>query len=364
MGYWKAAALVSLCVVAGAQTMSMGYGEGCSARRASFYEHWAPGACDMNAFQGMPTGFTMIQHDSGWFVLPLQSAWRPPAANAGAVTFGPDGMSQPFPLGFSFHYPGGDSDSVWVHEDGFACLGSSPYYVDYMPPATRFLNGGPCIAAFWTELDSATCGSVRVDSDPVASQWTSITWSAVRETGTANTSSFQAVIYASGAIDVVMLSCNANSHAALSGWSPGYGATQPGTCDLSTLSSNMVITFPDRDPLQLQTSDAPRLGATVVMETSGMPDRVKFLFTAIGSQGFDPGIDLTTLGATACSQHASYETGIMTMVYQGSAMLVLIVPQLSALVGTTAYLQSVAFDRGANPAGVLLSNGFALQVTP
>jgi hypothetical protein len=54
----------------------------------------------------------------------------------------------------------------------------------------------------------------------------------------------------------------------------------------------------------------------------------------------------------------------MTMVYQGSAMLVLTVPQISALVGTTAYLQSVAFDRKANPAGVLLSNGFSLHVTP
>lgn len=364
MGYWKAAALVTMCVAAGAQTMSIGYGEGCSARRASFYEHWAPGTCDMNTFNGTPMGYTMIQHDAGWFVLPLQSPWRHPAVDSDSVVFGPDGMSQPISLGFSFSYPGGQASSVWVHEDGFACFGQSPYYVNYMPPAMRFLNGAPCLAAFWTALDSCSCGAVRIERDPVASAWTAITWSNVRETGTPYLSTFQAVIHASGQIDVVLLSCHANSHPALSGWSPGYGALQPGTCDLSALNSNMVITFPDRDPMLLQTGDAPRLGATVVMETSGMPESVKFVFTAIGTQGFDPGIDLTPVGATGCSQHASYETGIMTMAYQGSSMLVLDVPQISALIGSTAYLQSVGFDRSANPAGVLLSNGFSLHVTP
>lgn len=85
---------------------------------------------------------------------------------------------------------------------------------------------------------------------------------------------------------------------------------------------------------------------------------------ALGTTRYDPGIDLTLLGATGCVQSSSYETGIMCLVRNGSALLTLHVPSDAALIGASAFLQSVAFDRSANPAGVLLSNGFALHVTP
>jgi hypothetical protein len=345
------------------QTMSIGFGDGCSARRASFYEHWAPGTFDMNATAGPPRGYTMVPHDSGWFVLPLQSQWRQPAVDAAALTFGPDGMSAPAALGFPFSYPGGQSSVVYVHEDGFLCLEQTPYYATLFPPAIRLLEGAPCLAVFWSTLDSCNCGTVRIHSDPVGAAWTAITWDGVRETGTSYLSTFQAVLYANGQIDVVFSSCHSNSHAALSGWSKGRSCLQPGTCDLSTLDTNMVITFPDRDTMMLETGDTARLGTTVEMETSRIPQSCKFLFTALGATGYDPGIDLTPLGATGCMQSSSYETGIMRLVRNGSALLTLHVPYDAALIGASAFLQSVAFDRSANPAGVLLSNGFELRVT-
>jgi len=364
MGYRTAAAMIGLCMALPAQqTMSIGFGEGCAARRASFYEHWAPGAFDMNATVGPPRGYTMVPHAEGWFVLPLQSQWRQPATDAAPVSFGADGMSTPLPLGFPFAYPGGQSSAVYVHKDGFLCFGPTPYYATRYPPAIRLLEGAPCLAVFWSTLDSSTCGTVRIHTDPIAAAWTAVTWDGVRETGTSNLSTFQAVLHADGQIDVTFSACQSNSHAALSGWSPGSSCMQPGTCDLSALNTNMVITFPDRNPMLLETGDAARLGATVTMETSRMPQSCKFLFTALGAVGYDPGIDLTPLGATGCMQSSSYETGVMRFVRNGSAVLTLHVPYDAALIGASAFLQSVAFDRSANPAGVLLSNGFELRVT-
>jgi hypothetical protein len=363
MGYRTAAAGIALSLAASAQnTMSLGYGEGCSAQRASFYEHWVPGAFDMNPAAGSTRGYTMVQHGTGWIVSPLLSSWRQPTTDSAPIAFGLDGMSEPLPLGFTFSFPSGESPSIWVNKDGFACFGASPYFAVGLPPAMRFLEGAPTIAPFWSTFDLCNCGSVRIDHDPVANAWTSVTWNQVRETGTSYTSTFQTVIHADGTIDVIFGNCNANSHAALSGWSPGFSAMQPGTTDLSELETNIVITFPDRNSMLLESSDAPRLGATIVMETSNMPDAVKFVFTAIGMTKYDPGIDLSALGVTGCNQLASYETGMMSTVRTSAAMLTLVVPFDVTLVGSTAYLQSVGFDRSANAAGILLSNGFELRV--
>lgn len=363
MGYRTAAAGIALSLAASAQnTMAIGYGEGCAAQRASFFEQWAPGSFDMNSYLGAPRGYTMVPHGSGWFVSPLLSSWRQPTTDSTPVAFGADGMSEAQHLGFTFPFAGGESSSVWVNKDGFACFAPTPYYAVGMPPSMRLMQGAPCIAPFWSAFDQCSCGSVRIDHDAVANAWTSITWNQVRESGTSNLSTFQAVIHADGVIDVIFLSCNANSHAALSGWSPGYGAMQPGTTDLSELGTNVAITFPDRNSMLLESSDAPRLGATVVMETSNMPDAVKFVFTAIGTTRYDPGVDLSPLGVTGCNQLASYETGMMSTVRTQAAMLTLVVPFDTTLVGSSAYLQSVGFDRSANPAGILLSNGFELRV--
>lgn len=363
MDYRTAAAGIALSVAAHAQgAMSIGYGEGCTPQRASFYEQWSPGAFDMSPPAGLPCGYTMVQHGTGWIVSPLTSSWRQPATDAAPIAFGLDGMSAPLPLGFTFAFASGESSRVWVNKDGYACFGPSPCFAPGVPPAVRLLEGAPTIAAFWSAFDVCNGSSVRIDHDPVANAWTSITWDQMRETNTSCASTFQAVIYADGTIDVVFGNCNSNSHAALSGWSPGFSAMQPGTTDLSGLGTNILITFPDRSPMLLESSDAARLGATVVLSTSNMPEAMRFVFTALGTTKFDPGIDLSPLGVTGCRQLASYETGMMSLVRTNAAMLTLVVPFDATLVGASAYLQSVGFDRNANAAGILLSNGFEFLV--
>jgi len=363
MGYRTAAAVIALGMSAHAQgAMSIGYGEGCAARRASFYEQWPPGAFDMNPPDGFTRGYTMVQHGTGWIVSPLGSPWRQPTTDSDPILFGQDGMSDPLPLGFTFAFAGGESSSVWVHKDGYACFSAPPNFAVGVPPEIRFLEGAPTIAPFWSDFDLCNGGTVRIDNDPVANAWTSITWSQMRETMTSPTSTFQTVLYADGTIDVVFVNCAACSNTALSGWSPGLHAMQPGTTDLSDLANTTLLTFPDRNSMLLDSSDAARLGATVVLETSNLPDAVGFVFTALGTTKFDPGIDLSALGVTGCNQLASYETGMMSMVRTNAAMLTLVVPFDATLVGASAYLQSVAFDRTANAAGILLSNGFEFRV--
>ena len=363
MDFRTAAAVIALSAAAHAQgAMSIGYGEGCEARRASFYEQWAPGAFDMDPAAGFLRGYTMVQHGTGWIVSPLLSPWRQPTTDSDPILFGQDGMSDPLPLGFTFAFASGESSSIWVHKDGYACFGASPCLAAGLPPAIRLLEGAPTIAAFWSDFDLCYGGSVRIDHDPVANAWTSITWSQMRETDTSCTSTFQAVIHSDGTIDVLFANCSASGHATVSGWSPGFSAKQPGATDISELGTNPLITFPDRDSMVLASSDAARLGATVVLETSNLPASVGFVFTALGTTKFDPGIDLSALGVSACNQLASYETGMMSLVRTDAAMLTLVVPFDASLVGASAYLQSVAFDRTANAAGILLSNGFEFLV--
>lgn len=340
------------------------YGQGCSSRYASFYEQWPPGMFDLIPATGVVGGYTMVRHATGYIVIPLTGSWIPPDSTATPLSFDAQGMSLPTPLGFDFHYPGGQTSNIWVGNDGFVCLAPTPYQAVGLPPIGRLFRGAPCVAAFWSDFVECNCGAITVQRDWATNSFAVVTWNQVTESGSNYTSSFQVVLHASGQIDIVLAACQANSHSSISGWSAGSGALSCPPSDLSALNAVTIITFPDREAMLLETGDVPHIGASVNMETQQIPEPVKQVFTMLGAYQFLPGIDMTVFGATGCELLASYDFAVLTRVVFGSAVWTLPIPADPLLIGQSAYLQSFGFDLNANPAGLLFSNGYQLLVTP
>ena len=363
MGYLRVFGAALLCgCVCGQIATTTTLGSGCDARRASFFERFAPGTFDMAGTQTTPNGFSMVAYGESWIVIPLQAQWRMPERDAAPIAFDAHGLSGPHPLGFQFDFHGGSSTDVWIGANGFLQFAPDSQDLTGLPPIRQLFAGPPRLAMLWTELQPQQSGLVFVDQDQGPNGCVCITFDSVREDATGYTNTFQVTIHATGNTDVAFGPCGANSHWMLTGWSPGNRALPTQDVDLSNLASNLLITYPDRDPLVLDTYDRPVLGSTLAFETVHMPSTVKIVFTALGSQGYPLGIDLSSLGMSGCSLYASHEHGLGAMVHSGAARWTIAVPIDQGIVGVSAYLQSVAFDPNANAAGLLLSNGLELTV--
>ena len=365
MRLWNATVGLCLAATVAAQAPSTGaFGSGCTPMRASFFEAWAPGAFDLPSTATTPGGYRLVPHGRGFYVSPGSANWQTPSPLATNVATSSSGVSNGIPLGFAFPFHGGQTTSVWIHVDGFVCFAATPSGVESLPPIRRMFEGPACLAAFWSDFELAPSSRVTVEFDASTGGTAVITWDSVREVGTGDLSRFQIQLHASGQVDVVLLACQSNRHTAVSGWSPGHGAMPCEAVDLSTLSLAPVLTFPDLEPPVLQTSDVPRLGSTVVMETMRVQSGCRVVACAVGALTFDPGIDLTTVGAPQCLLHSSCDAWRLQTVVDGTVLSPLLVPNDPQLVGGAAAVQSIGLDPTANPAGVVLSNGYRLVVVP
>jgi hypothetical protein len=121
-------------------------------------------------------------------------------------------------LPFSFPFYGRTYRSVFVHSDGNLTFGG-PDAAGGERSLLRFLTGPPRIAAFFADLDPARGGSVTVLS---SADRAAFLWSGVPGAAQINHNSFEAVLYPSGAID--LLWGEMQSREALVGLSPGGSA--------------------------------------------------------------------------------------------------------------------------------------------
>lgn len=154
-----------------------------------------------------------------------------------------DSVSPPQALGFNFTFAGQTYDSVVVSSNGFVYLfqtGGTP------PTNSRCCNGAaaamlanpePMICGLWQDLNPSAGGTVNFNA---LTGKALITWLTVPEFGSAGSAnSFQIVLNSNGTIDMVFdQNCANNTHTALTGWSPGAGATDPGASDFGALPIN------------------------------------------------------------------------------------------------------------------------------
>ena len=111
----------------------------------------------------------------------------------------PSGGSRPVDLPFLFPFFGQSASQVFVNADGNLTIGAP----DLGPGERglgRFLGGPPRIAPFFAALDPSRGGTIAAQLFP---ERASFVWSGVPGGGQINRNTFQATLYASGAIDFV-----------------------------------------------------------------------------------------------------------------------------------------------------------------
>src|SRR5262249_10971315 len=137
-------------------------------------------------------------------------------------------------------WAGGSTSSLDIHSNGqvFFNGGGVP---DYTATVAEFLTRGASVGA-WMDFNPAALGSggVGFDGDTVA-KIAHVTWNGVFAFGTTSPNTWQVAMYLSGSttpgqIELRFQTVNNNATLAagcITGYTPGNGALDPGSIDLS-----------------------------------------------------------------------------------------------------------------------------------
>src|SRR5262249_17219275 len=125
------------------------------------------------------------------------------------------------------------------------------------------------LAPFWLDLLPNVTNNVYYDVDPSGAT-VYVTWDNVPTFSTpGNRVNMQLALSRTGVVQYRYGACSGGTRPGLVGWSPGGGAVDAGSLDLSALAS-FSTRAPEQAPLTLHGS-MPLLGATVVHTMSNVP---------------------------------------------------------------------------------------------
>jgi hypothetical protein len=334
--------------------LSEPYGAGCYERRASWYETFANGTFDLSN-----SSLSLTFTGNGYVVLPGNATWfTPTSPNLGLTD---DSVSAAQNLGFSLVHPAGVTTDVYVSSNGFVWGGPSTANGCCAGDVATLLATQPCWAANWGDLNPGAGGSVHFDTDPVA-QAAYVTFVGVPEFGTQNLNDFQIAFFASGTVEYRYQNCMQANRVVLTGWSPGGGAVDPGSVDIS--ASLPIQTEPDARGLAHGASARPVLGTTINLQTTNVPAGALVGSTLAGLTEITAGVDLTSLGMPGCFRYTSIEASTIWVPGGGSGSTGFSIPNQAALAGVAIKSQGVALVPGVNALGVLSSNGLRLTLNP
>ncbi len=140
-----------------------------------------------------------------------------------------------FSGGFRFPFFGASYTSVFINSDGNITFGQGDS-ASTARDLSRFNGGPPRIAGFFADLDPST-GRGGVFYNPLPDRFV-VTWSRVREFQGLTESSFQIVLFADGAFELVYGGISAQS--GIVGWSGGSNVQQLGIVDLTAVAGTTL----------------------------------------------------------------------------------------------------------------------------
>lgn len=329
------------------------HGAGCYDRAsATVYEQFAAGTFDLanTTLQLTPTA-------NGYVVFVGVSQWRTPVGTNLGLT--DNSVSAALPLGFTLNYPGGSTTGVYASSNGFvwAQYNTTNGCCSGLPIDLCRLGARWC--PLWSDLNPGGGGTVVFDTDP-ANGAAYLTYTNVPEYGASNVVNMQVAFFASGQVEYRYQACAVANHVALTGWSPGNGARNPGSVDLSV--SPPIITEPDHVALGLGASPRPVLGNNVVLLTSNIPAGSPLGACLFGLAQRNPGLNLASLGAPGCFQFLGIDGSVVFLPAGATGSVVFPVPNNPAFSGVHIGTQSAVFAAGVNPLGILTSNGLDLGI--
>jgi len=338
---------------------STSFGAGCLDQSSSFYETFQNGTFDLsgaapatNSILLNPTGA------GGYAVLPGSNTfYAPTSANLG---LGDDTVSPALTLPFPLVTPAGVTSSLYVSSNGYFWTQASTNAGCCAGNSAQLLSQGERFALLWQDLNPTAGGSVHFDIDP-SNTAVYVTWLNVPEYGqTASSNTFQAAIYASGAIEYRWQACSNITHVALTGYSNGTSGRDPGSRDLS--ATVPFVTQPDAVPLALSTTARPITGTTFQWRTTNVPASGTVGILCLGFGSLVPPFDLGLLGAPGCFQHVGVSATSAFLPTGGTGLVPLAIPAGPALLNVRVYGQSLALVPGINALGAITSNGLDLVV--
>jgi hypothetical protein len=126
----------------------------------------------------------------------------------------------------------------------------------------------------------------------------------------------------------------------------------------------VIQTRPDQTPLALASIGRPVIGTTFNLNTSNVPAGSNLVILALGSTEITAGTPLAGIGMPDCFQYTSLDASVVTIPTGSTASQPITVPNNPVLAGVVALSQSAALAIGANPLGLLASNGVRLSLNP
>lgn len=338
-------------------------GKGCGPTGAiSFYEDFPPGGFDLNG-----SGWCATTNGVGGYdVAPFSAPIIPPSGTG--LALGDDALSAPIPLtGQPCTYPGvgGTTTSIRVCSNGFVHLNPTATSTDPTPTPSELLNGGPRIAAFWTDLvpDGITnVANVYVQAAP--NNNIRITWWNVAVAGVGNCSVKVQLTMGPDAANpgrckicvVYEVNCAGTLPRTLVGVSPGAGNRDPGNRDIS---GGGFQTQNDVYPISDDVNRVPNVGTTPNIEVANMPINTLAGVLVLGNTA--PPIDLGAIGAPECFLYVSIAVTLAFPVSGTSASVPLSIPNSANLVGSRVTTQAAVLAPGLNPLALGTAN--ALELT-
>ncbi|HEX5054052.1 MAG TPA: hypothetical protein VFZ65_19895 [Planctomycetota bacterium] len=332
-------------VPSGIPTADVTYtGQGCGSCQRSFYEQ---GAFDL---ANQAVGLTLQSN-----VYTVGVGTVPYVAPTGSTLSLTDDSQVSVALPFTLNYPGGSTNTLWVCSNGFVSAASNG--TSYTPSSSEFLNGATRWAGCWRDLNPGAGGQVRFDSSASAVR---ITFVSVPNYSGGGLNTFQYTFESNGNVTFRYLTMSANS--ALVGFTPGGGAIDPGSMDISAaLAATFTLCAIDSLGLAM-TATAPVLGSTVTFTTTNIPVGSFLGLQILSLTPITPGLSLAFLDMPGCELYQSLDV-LQQFATPGSVgSSTFSVPNNNGLIGTTLASQSATLTVGFNPFGFLTSNGARLTL--
>lgn len=339
------------------------YGTGCggTSQFASYYENFPALGFDLGGTATTVTSLLHIANANGYTVVPGPGAWFTPVS--APLALANDAVSAAQPLGFAFTLPNGTpTTSVFVCDNGYLWLNTAGI-ADFTPAVNELLTQGARLCPLWMSLNPTGGGAVHFDVDP-PNNAAYVTWLNVPEQGNAAaTITMQVALFANGDFEFrygAETIATAGNTFGLVGMSPGTNGLDPGNRDLS--ASLPFVTGPDLfvPDMALAAGARPVLGTTIALNTTDVPPAGLLGIQFLSFTKLDPGLDLTGLGMPGCSLYQSMDVALTFPLAGGAGSQPFAIPNNLAFIGLVVAAQSGALAPGANPLGLMSSNGVEL----
>jgi hypothetical protein len=353
------------------------YGRGCYDVNGSFYQRFS---CAGPASTAMTNrSLSLLFTATGYVVTPGGPgvSYVAPTPAALSLPTNDDGETM-VALTNALLYPGGLTQQLWVHTNGYVSVASNNTMnpTNFIPFVPGMLDAPQTAWYSWHDYNTAETGSGTIKFEEVGSfiyiTWQDVeSWPALNGTNpVVNRSTWQFqfdtatgnVNYVWQSITPIGTALDSDEH--VIGFSSAGPSPDNGAIDITTLSS-IVLTTPEVQALKLRATPAPVLGNLVDFTTSNETGvNIGVFFVCAASL---PGIGLGVIGMPGCDAHADINQGVGNVISNlgapfPSMTVQLQIPTLPSILGVQLFGQSVWLDPLANPFGALVSNGLRTTV--